>query len=244
MNDPASLAHASARRPRAWVMTMTWEDLLFMHWEVPTELIRARLPAGLELDTFEGRAYVGVVPFRMTRVRARFLPPLPGASAFPELNVRTYVVRGGRPGVWFFSLDAGSPLAVRAARTCFLLPYFDAAMSARAIGEGCAYESRRTHRGAPPASLRIRYAPIGPARVASLDTLDRWLTDRLTLYAADSRGRIFRSDVSHGPWPLQPARAEINDNHMTDALGLPLVGAPLLHFARRLEVRAWWPMRA
>jgi len=244
MNDAPSPAHASVRCPRTWVMTMTWEDLLFMHWEAPPELIRARLPAGLQLDTFEGRPYVGVVPFRMSRVRARFLPPLPGASAFPELNVRTYVVRGGRPGVWFFSLDAGSPLAVRAARTCFLLPYFDAAMSVSATGQEYTYESRRTHRGAPSASLRMRYAPIGPARGAPPNTLDRWLTDRLTLYAADRRGRIFRSDVSHDPWPLQPARAEIDENHMTDALGLPLVGAPLLHFARRLEVRAWWARRA
>lgn len=225
-------------------MTMTWDDLLFMHWAVPPEQVGARLPPGLELDTFGGRAYVGVVPFRMTGVRPRFLPPLPGASAFPELNVRTYVVRGGRPGVWFFSLDAASRPAVRAARTCFFLPYFDAAMGVTETRDGYRYESRRTQRGAPPASLRVRYAPAGPVFEAAPGTLDRWLTDRLSLYAADRRGRIFRADVQHGAWPLQPARAEIDDNHMTDAIGVPLVGPPLLHFSRHLEVRAWWRARA
>lgn len=226
-------------------MHMTWWDLLFAHWSAPTDALAARLPAGLELDTYEGRAYVGVVPFRMSNVRPRFLPPAPGLSAFPELNVRTYVRRGGVAGVWFFSLDAASRLAVRGARVGFHLPYFDAEMRVDRAGDGgIEYESRRTHRGAPPATLRTRYRPVGPVSTPVPGSLDHFLTYRLSLFAADGAGRIFRADVAHPPWPLQPAEAEIQENRMLEQIGLPAPDVPpLLHFSRRLDVVAWWRVR-
>ena len=125
-----------ADRPRAWVMAMRWHDLLFAHWPIPAERLRALVPPQLELDTFAGSAWLGIVPFRMSRVRLRGLPPLPGAAAFPELNVRTYVRhRGERPGVWFFSLDADQPLAVEGARRLFHLNYQWAEMSSTRAGE-------------------------------------------------------------------------------------------------------------
>jgi hypothetical protein len=129
---------------------MTWHDLLFAHWPVAPDALRALLPRTdppLELDVRDGFAWLGVVPFRMSGARFRWLPPVPGTAAFPELNVRTYVTAGGRPGVWFFSLDAASPLAVRAARATFHLPYFDAGMACEADGDGVYYRSRRTHAG-------------------------------------------------------------------------------------------------
>src|SRR5262245_4554326 len=110
-------------------MRMSWHDLLFAHWPVPVAAMRALVPAPLEVDTFDGAAWIGVVPFRMTRVGPLWLPPIPGVSSFAELNVRTYVTRDDKPGVWFFSLDAANPLAVRTARRFFHLPYFHAAMS-------------------------------------------------------------------------------------------------------------------
>src|SRR6185436_4929392 len=113
------LANAAFRRPPGWVMAMDWEDLLFMHWAIPPELLSPLLPPGLTLDLFASEAWLGVVPFRMTGVRTRFTPGMPGLSRFPELNVRTYVVRDGVPGVWFFSLDAANPVAVRGARQFF-----------------------------------------------------------------------------------------------------------------------------
>ena len=218
-------------------MRMSWHDLLFAHAPMPVAELRARVPAALELDTFDGVAWLGVVPFRMTRVGPRWLPPLPGHSAFPECNVRTYVTHGGRPGVWFFSLEATDPLAVRAARRFFHLPYFDADMSCEPDGDGIVYRSTRTHRDAPPAAFSARYRPTGPARRTRPGDLDHWLTERYCLYAVDGRGRLRRCDIAHEPWSLEPAEAEISVNSLVSPLGLAFPPAPpLLHFARRLDV--------
>jgi uncharacterized protein YqjF (DUF2071 family) len=227
-------------------MAMCWRDLLFAHWPVPAEALRGLIPPRLTLETFGGSAWLGVVPFRMTGVRPRMLPDTPGVSAFAELNVRTYVTDGQHPGVWFFSLDAASPLAVRAARASFHLPYFDAQMRCEpdgADGAGLRYASDRTHRGAPPAALRARYRPTGPAYQSQPGSLDEWLTERYCLYAADRRGRVRRGDIWHARWPLQPAEAELDLQEMTYQIGLrPPAGPPLLHFARALDVVAWLPV--
>src|SRR4029079_10001655 len=149
------LLDVTAHRPwplssAPWVMAQVWHDLLFMHWPMPVDRMHQRVPAPLELDTFEGRASLGIVPFRESGVRVRWTPPLPGLSAFPELNVRTYVRHGDRPGVLFFSLDAASALAVSAARTWFRLPYYRARMRCEPEGEGIRYSHDRTHTDAPP----------------------------------------------------------------------------------------------
>lgn len=239
--NPATLKIPPPWSPRAgWAMAMRWHDLLFMHWPVPAGALRPLVPPGLELDTFDGSAWLGVVPFQMSGVRPRFVPSIPWLSAFAELNVRTYVRAEGRPGVWFFSLDAANPVAVRAARWNFHLNYLDAAMRVTADGDSIDYESARTHRGAPPARLSMRYRPTRASSPAASGSLDDFLTNRLCLYAANRRGRLFRGDIDHAPWPLQPAEAEVRVNTMADAIGIALPQtAPLLHFARRLDVVAW-----
>ncbi|GAB4200095.1 MAG: DUF2071 domain-containing protein [Roseiflexaceae bacterium] len=239
----------TAHRPwplprRPWVMAMEWHDLLFMHWPVAPAALRALLPPGLELETFDGQAWLGVVPFWMRGVRARATPALPWVSAFPELNVRTYVRADDRPGVWFFSLDAANPLAVQVARATFHLPYFDARMAALRTAEGIDYRSTRTHRGASPAEFAARYRPIGPVQRAAPGSFDAWLTERYCLYAANRRGRVWRGEIHHAPWPLQPAEAEVERNSMAAPIRLRLPDTPpLLHFARRLDVLAWLPER-
>jgi uncharacterized protein YqjF (DUF2071 family) len=220
-------------------MAQTWHDLLFAHWTVEAAALRPLLPAPLLPDSFEGRAYVGVVPFRMSGVRLRLLPPVPGVSAFPEINVRTYASHGGRPGVFFLSLDATNPLAVWAARRFFRLPYYRARISCRAEGEGVAYESRRAHRGFPAAAFRASYGPTGPAAAPVKGSLEHWLSERYCLYVTGPDGRLRIGEIVHDPWPLQPAEARIEHNAMTSAFGIELQGQPLLHFARRLEVRLW-----
>ncbi len=238
IDDPARVG---IRSSRPWILRMGWHDLLFAHWRVDPALIREQLPAGLELDLWEGEAWMGVVPFRMTGIGPRGLPSLPGISAFPELNVRTYVRAGGRSGVWFFSLDAASRLAVRVARLAFHLPYFDAAMK---CGEGAdgwvEYSSRRTHRWVPGARWEGRYRPSGPVFVSEAGSFESWLTDRYCLYSADARGCLYRGEIDHEPWPLQRAEAEIRTCDMTRLLGNELLqGEAHLLFARELSVVAW-----
>jgi uncharacterized protein YqjF (DUF2071 family) len=239
----ADVAHRPWPLPRApWILAMQWHDLLFMHWPVDPDLLLPRIPPGLTLETFEGMAWIGVVPFYMRGVRARLVPPLPRLSTLAELNVRTYVSRGGKPGVLFFSLDAENPLAVRGARLAYRLPYYDARMSVRWRDGAVHYRSARTHRLAPPAALRCRYWPTGAARHAPAGSLDAWLTERYCLYTADWRGAVWRSDIHHPPWLLEPAEVEIEENSMVDPLRLALPHRrPLLHFARRQDVLAWLP---
>ncbi|MGH2345050.1 MAG: YqjF family protein, partial [Chloroflexota bacterium] len=213
---------------RPWIMRMEWHDLLFMHWPLPATLVRPLIPAALQLDTFDGWAWIGVVPFTMRGVRPRLAPTMPLLSAFCELNVRTYVTAEHKPGVWFFSLDAANPLAVRAARLAFRLPYYDARMDSTRIGDDVHYQSVRTHRLVGPAVLEVSYRPTGPAGAAPAGSLEHWLTARYCLYAADRHERAWRGDIDHAPWPLQAAEAEIRRNTMTTPLHLTLPGQPPL----------------
>jgi uncharacterized protein YqjF (DUF2071 family) len=236
---------ATAHRPwpmpdGPWIMTQTWNDLLFAHWPVDANELREHVPPGLELDLFDGQAYVGVVPFHMTNVAPRGVPALPMVSAFAELNVRTYVTRGGKPGVYFFSLDANSQLAVTAARTVFGLPYFTASIDVQVDPGNVAYRSNRTSRDGAPAELRARYHPMGPVFNAAPGTLEWFLTERYCLYTVDASFHAQRLEIHHPPWPLQLAAAEIETNTMASAAGLRLPSmAPLLHFARRQDMVAW-----
>lgn len=227
-------------------MRMRWVDLLFAHWTVPAETLHARLPTDLELDTVDGRAYLGIVPFRMEDVAPRGLPAPPVIGAFPEVNVRTYVRHGGLPGVWFLSLDAASRIAVEGARAAFHLPYLHARMSATTADDGTIdYRSERTDARAAPAALRVRYRPTGPVARAEPGSLEAWLTDRMRLFAVDGNGRVLRTEIGHAPWPLQPAEATFEAETLAHSHGLALdPGPPHLLFARSLDVRGWWPRHA
>jgi uncharacterized protein YqjF (DUF2071 family) len=179
------------------------------------------------------------------------MPALPWLSAFPELNVRTYVTPmtapgepNGKPGVWFFSLDAANPVAVAAARASYHLHYFRARMSLAREGGMVRYSSVRTHRGAPGARFEADYRPTGPVFTSRPRTLEHWLTDRYCLYSATPKGRLYRADIHHAPWPLQPAECVVRTNTMTAQCNLVLPDSPpLLHFAKRLDVVAWLPER-
>jgi uncharacterized protein YqjF (DUF2071 family) len=224
-------------------MTMCWRDLLFMHWPLPPRLVGALVAPGLELDTFDGSAWIGVVPFRMTDIGLRRMPRLPWVSSFAELNVRTYVKHGEKSGVWFFSLDAASRLAVEAARVRFHLPYLHASIQIGRRDDGWIdYASARTDRRGNPALFRALYRPSGDRIRATAGTLDHFLTERYCFFAADTRGRLYRTDVHHPPWPLQPAEAVADTNTMAQASSVALPATPpLLHFARQLDVLGWTP---
>jgi uncharacterized protein len=229
------------RRP--WTSTQRWHDLLFAHWPMAPESLRGLVPPQLELDLFDGQVYVGVVPFWMSGIRGRFMPPLPGLNSFPELNVRTYVRYGNVPGVYFFSLDAANLTAVWTARAAYGLPYFHAHMSVRSAGEKFIYTSRRLQ-NPRSAEFSGRYWPVSAGQQSEKDSLEYFFTERYCLYAVQSQ-KVYRTYIHHPPWPLQDADAEIDVNTMAQSAGIDLPATkPLLHFARLLEVLIWLPERA
>jgi len=223
------------------VMHMTWHDLLFAHWPLRPEAVQARLPAGMTVDTFDGRAWLGIVPFRMTGIHLRGLPGVPTTESFVELNVRTYVRVADRPGVYFFSLDAPHPLPIAVARAAYKLNYQRATMKCWREADWIAYRSMR-RRG--DAMFVSRHRAVGPPRRAEPGTLAHWLTDRYRMYMADRRGRLWRADITHEPWQLSDAEAMIDLNTMTRPLGFSLPDcSPHLLFADRMTTRVGRPRR-
>jgi uncharacterized protein len=240
-----------------WLLRMRWLDLLFAHWPMPADDLRRRLAPDpdLEIDLFDGTAWLGIVPFTMTDVSARGVPAIPRLSTFPEVNVRTYVRYQGLPGVWFLSLDARSRPTVLGGRLMFHLPYHHADMTSRRLGDTVHYRSERHGQGAlATARYAARYRPIGPATSTSppasdggpsRETFDDWSTVRMRLFAADRGGRIWRTEIAHAPWPLQPAEATIDAAGLAAVNGLTLPAVdPIVRFAGRLDVRGWPPVRA
>jgi len=228
------------------LMHQNWHHLLFLHCEIPPSELQVLLPPRLTLDTFEGKAYVGLIPFTMTGVRPVFTPPLPWLSSFHEVNVRTYVhADGADPGVWFFSLDASSKVAVAAARAKYKLPYFEAGIDFRASGDPLPlvqFDSRRDDaRGTMPANAHIQYRPVeGPVTPAVPGTLDHFLCERYVLYSQDDEKRLCRARVHHQPYPLQRAEVAALDETLVWAAGIRRgEGVGLRHYAREVNVKVY-----
>lgn len=239
----AAVESETAHRPwppseEPWAMAQTWDDLLFAHYRVAAEELARLVPQGLEIEQYDGSAWLGVTPFVITGFRLRGTLPLPRLSTFPELNVRTYVSVDDKPGIWFFSLDTSSLLAVEGARRVYKLPYFQARLSIerRAGRVVCACErndnSERRFEG--------RYQAAGEVFNPEPDSLEWFLTERYCLYAID-QGRLHRAEIQHPPWPLQSAEARLETNTMPPP-GIELGGPPLCHFSRRQDVLIW-PLR-
>lgn len=225
-----------------WAVAMTWRDLLFAHWAIDAALIKPLLPEQLELDHFEGKAYVGVVPFRMDGVRKALLPPIPGLSAFPEINVRTYVKAGTTSGVFFFSLDTSSKLAVSHGQKSYGLPYHNAWIAVGQDNGWHTYSSVRNEPGAAPAQFKARYRPTGEPGRTSRGTLEDWLVERYCLFTTIPGSGLVRVPVHHKPWSIQPAEAEIEINTMGEPMGFDLgKDKPILHFSAELKTNSWPP---
>ena len=242
----------TSHRPRPlpsgrWMMTQRWNDLLFAHWPVPASSIAPLLPEGLQPDTFQGSAWLGVVPFWLDRIKLRGLPPIPGMHSFPDLNLRTYVrdEESGAQGVYFFSLDASNLFAVGVARTFFHLPYHWAEMrlDQRSDREFAFYSRRRL--SSRQVIFKARYRGLGPTRkLAEIRTgsLEYFLMERSYLFTRNRAGQPIRANLHHVPWPLEDAEAEIECNDLTEAIGIRLPDLePVLHYSRRLAVYIWPP---
>jgi uncharacterized protein len=222
-------------------MTQTWHNLLFAHWPLDAQQLRSKVPSVFELDSYDNQAWIGLVSFQMSNVRPRGVPALPWISAFPEVNVRTYVRFADRPGVYFFSLDAGSTVAVHAARTLLNLPYHVATMTVTPRESGVEYHSRRAH--ASMGEFIATYGPSGSPFVADQDSLDYFLTERYCLYHLEHHGAPYRIEIHHPPWYLQRAYALMTRNTMAEVNGITLPDrGPLLHFVKRQDMVAWPPI--
>lgn len=231
---------AIRERPKGFpIMHQNWGKLLFMHWRIDEEILRPLIPERLKIDTFDGSAWIGVIPFTMWNVRLSFTPPVPWLSAFHEINVRTYVHYEGVPGVWFFSLDANSSVAVLGARTLYNLPYFNARIDLEQDGERIDYSSTRTDE--PPADFSATWTIGEKLSQSDPDSLDFFLTERYCLYAVKGE-RLNRLRIHHRPWPLHTATVQAYNSTMIESHGLPTPeGEPVLHYSEELEVDFWTP---
>ena len=229
-----------------WAMTQRWNDLLFAHWPVPASSIGHLLPEGLQPDTYDGSAWIGVVPFWMDRIKLRGVPTIPGVRGFPELNLRTYVrdQYTGAEGVYFFSLDGGNLVAAAVARLFYHLPYYWAEMRHEQQSEReFAVYCRRRFAGRP-VIFKARYRGLGPTRKLAESrrgSLEYFLTERYSLFTENADGELVQAQVHHVPWPLEDAEADIERNDLPMAIGLPLPSSqpPVLHYSRRQAVYVW-----
>lgn len=231
---------APTRRPEGRVVQhQSWLDLTFLHWRIPVAALRPLLPAALEIDTHQGDAFIGVVPFTMTGVRPLWAPPVPGISNFHETNVRTYVHLEGRdPGVWFFSLDAASRVAVTIARTFWHLPYHHARMALDKGPDGILrYASERRSPPPLPGVCNVTCRPLSEPSPAAPGTLEHFLAERYVLYADAGDGALRRGRVHHVPYPLQTAEVLSWEESLLAAAAIERpAGEPLAHFASGVAV--------
>jgi uncharacterized protein YqjF (DUF2071 family) len=217
-------------------MGQSWERLAFLHWPVDRGLLSSVLPPGIELDEFDGSAWIGVTPFEVHSFRLRLTLPTPFISTFPEINVRTYVTSEGKPGIWFLSLDTSNCLAVQAARRTYRLPYHHADQAVHRRDGWIEFASRRDD-----ARFAGRYRPAGPVNHAEAGTFEHFAAERYCLYTLNERQELLRGDIHHRPWPLQPAEVEIAGNSMARPYGIELTGDPRAHYAERVDV-VFWPL--
>ncbi|TWT16051.1 YqjF family protein [Planomicrobium sp. CPCC 101079] len=225
---------------KPWIMTQEWHHVLFMHWALAPQLVKPNIPDELQLDLYGGHAWISVVLFKAKGTRPRLLPPIPGARTYLELNVRTYVKYKGKSGVFFFSLDADSPLAVKTASTGNFLPYRHAKMSFKRYRETWRFKSKRTHKGSFPEILDLSFRTISPPIAKS--GLENWLTERYCLWTKP-KDQLFRVDIKHSPWQLAYVKGTVYRNTMASFLPVTFPQElAIAHYSEMKKVRFFPPV--
>lgn len=224
---------SSPRLP--WVMRQTWSNILFAHFPIKREVLEKLVPKALALDTYQGVGWVSIVPVHMSHVRGRNLPSVPGLSRYPGYNIRTYVTVNGKPGVYFFRLDAANWPAVMLARTFYRLPYYNANINMKSQGDFINFRSK-----GPDLSFSCRYKPMNVPARAEKGSLDEWLVERYSLYTLSKKGEPLRCDILHEPWFIQSAEVEIHPEPILSYLQIEAESMdPIFHFSKRKDVCMW-----
>lgn len=217
-------------------MTQTWSDLLFMHLPVPAEILRERIPEGLELDTYNGKAWISIIPFAINNMRLHLTPPLPYFHSLLELNVRTYVKRNGEAGVYFFSLDANQWLTVVGGRI-FHAPYYYADIHMKKERDWIYFTSKR--KGTISIGFSGQYRPVTGEYTPSTSSLAYWLVERY-IFWSEHNSYLYRGDIFHEPWKLQEAEVMLSEQNML--LDFPRIEKacnPVFHYAAKKKVYSW-----
>ncbi|QHT48303.1 DUF2071 domain-containing protein [Halobacillus sp. ACCC02827] len=222
---------------KKWIMHQEWEDLIFLHWPVPAEILARYIPSVFELDEFDGSAWIAVVPFRMNHIRFKNLPSLPFGNQLLELNVRTYVTYKGEPGVYFLTLDADHPLGVFLARTGFSLPYVHASMRMDTTPERIHFSSRRIHKGYPNAHFHMEASHFSPAVHPAPGSLLYWLTERYALWTVRGQ-KVYKGPIQHKHWRLQKVKVDLPVNQLLDFLpSFVTEQDPTAYYSKTLQTR-------
>ncbi len=222
-----------------WILRQSWKDLLFIHWPVSATSLRNHVPKGLQIDTYKGQAWVGIVLFKMERIHIKGVP-IPLFSQFPEINVRTYVTGNGKSGVFFLTLDAHHWVTFTLAKKWFHLPYKYSTIFFEKNEDVISFESIRKHNGEIPAVFKATYYPISEIFNAKTDTLEHWLTERYCFFSTDTKSNIFCGEIQHYPWELQRAKVEIHKNTLLSSLNICKSEIkPILHFSSGVESLIW-----
>ncbi|MAH91504.1 MAG: hypothetical protein CMA11_07020 [Euryarchaeota archaeon] len=222
---------------KAHSLVQEWRNLTFMHWEVEPQNLAPHIPKGLEIDLFEGKAYVGAIPFEMRNVRPRLLPSLPGVSTFPEFNIRTYVKKNGIPGVLFLTLDAQSRVTCWHAPRSYGLPYRYAKCSLKITDKEYAWKSRRSSDGV---ILEGKCKLKGEQRQAEKDSLEYFLFERYSLYT-EHKKKLHMAYTLHKPWTFQDGEVEIVENTLTESfnLNIDVMKPQYIHASKGVYVHTW-----
>lgn len=224
-------------------MKQRWDDVLFLHWPVQPELLRPLLPKGVELDLFEGNAWIGFVFFEVNGLRPRLIPPIPFVNTFPELNVRTYIRRNGKPGVYFLSMDATNKIAIKMARATYSLPYLYADISLKRSATSVSLSSIRKERDFPRESLQVKYKPTGENIPNEEGSLTHWLVERYCLWSVIG-DELCRTDIHHPKWVVEAVEVELATNTMAQFLPREIFSIPpIAHYSLSKTALFWPPVK-
>jgi uncharacterized protein YqjF (DUF2071 family) len=254
-----SLLYAVEHRPwlppdSHWLLSQSWNDVLLLHFAMKPETLRRLVPEELTLELYEGVAWLTISPFSASHVRPSGVPPLPGISFSSQISVRTYVTMGGKPGIYYFSMDTTNLSTVWFARMFFRMQYWHSSIqvsgatinSPKTQNAEIHFRARRLHGPAAQngaARLDVEYAPEGAPTRARTGSLNEFLTERYCVYSCH-RKSFYRTEIHHQPWPLQQVQVDLRDNSMAEPLGLTLPEEPeLCHFSRSLKMLTWAPER-